>query len=222
MRGLVRRSLWRGRLFLETNNSPVPVGLNYAKLPRGLRRRHLDRGDGNFRAGIDVLLQHLGVIHFVNVVAGQDEGVLGTLAAKRIDVLVHGVGGALVPLLRDAHLRRQNFDEFAEAHERRPPCSDVASEAERFVLREHKNAMQAGIYAIGKCDVDDAVESAERNGGLGAVARQGPQALALTSGEKYSNGVAHIGHGGRLPKQKFEALQCTSRGKQVASCSLVI
>jgi len=48
------------------------------------------------------------------------------------------------------------------------------------------------------------------------------KALALTSGKKYSNRVAHIGHGGRLPRLNFEAPQCNSSGKQSAAGHLVI
>jgi hypothetical protein len=65
-------------------------------------------------------------------------------------------------------------------------------------LRENENAPEVGIDAIGKGDVDDAIESAKRNGGLGAVACKRPQALALASCEEYSDGVAHVGHGSSL------------------------
>ena len=69
-----------------------------------------------------MLLEHAAVIHFVNVVAGKNKNEFGALAADGINVLVHGVGGALIPLLRDAHLRRKDFDIFAETGERRPTC----------------------------------------------------------------------------------------------------
>ena len=67
-------------------------------------------------------------------------------------------------------------------------------EAEGFVLRKDKHAAQAGIDAVGKSDVDDAVESTERDRGLCAIARQGPQAFALTTGKKDRDRIAHIGH----------------------------
>jgi len=63
-----------------------------------------------------------------------------------------------------------------------------------FVLREYENAAEIRIDAIGERDVDDAIESAKRNGRLGAVASQGPQPFALASGKKYNDGIAHIGH----------------------------
>ena len=108
-----------------------------------------------------MLLEHRLVIHLVDVVAGKNEDVIGLLAADGIDVLIDGVGGALIPVLRDAHLRRQHFDEIAVAHQRRPAAADVAVEAQRFVLRENENAAQIAVEAIGKRDVDDAIDAAE-------------------------------------------------------------
>ena len=140
MRGFVRRSLGLVRLFLKTHDAPVLVGLNHAKLLGSFRGGNLNGGHADVGARIDVLLQHLGVIHFVDVIAGKNEHVFGALAANRIDVLVNGIGGALIPLLRNAHLRRKHFDEFTEAHQARPTGANVARKAERFVLRERENA----------------------------------------------------------------------------------
>ena len=72
------------------------------------------RGEGDVGAGVLVLLQHEAVVHLVDVVAGEDEDVLGLLGADGVDVLVDGVGGALVPGLRDALHGRQDLDELAE------------------------------------------------------------------------------------------------------------
>ena len=150
-----------------------------------------DGGHGDVGAGIHVLLQHLAVIHFVDVIAGKNDGVVGALAADGIDILVDGVGGAQIPTRGDAHLRRQNFDEVAQSHQRRPAQANMAVQAERLVLRENENAAQIAIDAIGKRDVNDAVDAAERDGGFGAVARERPQPLALAAGQKNTDGVAH-------------------------------
>ena len=142
-----------------------------------------------------MLLEHLLIIHLVDVVAGKNEDVVRLLAADRIDVLVNGVGGSLIPVLRDAHLRRQDFDEFAEAHQRGPAVADVAVEAKRLVLRENEDAAQVAVEAVGERDVDDAVDAAEGNGGLGAVARERPEPFALAAGQQNANRIAHQGHG---------------------------
>ena len=192
--GWTRERFRMGRLFFEADDAPVLVRLDDAELPGGDGRIHFDGGNGDVRAGIDVLLEHLLVIHFVDVVAGKDEDVIGLLAADGIDVLINGVGRALIPMLRNAHLRRENFDEFAETHEGGPAAPDVAVEAERFVLREDEDAAQIAIEAIGKGDVDDAVNAAERNGGLGAIARERPKPLALAARQQHTDRVAHDRH----------------------------
>ena len=81
-----------------------------------------------------MLLQHLLIIHFVNVIAGKNEDVVRLLAANRIDVLIHGVGRALIPVLRHAHLGRQDLHKVAVTHQRGPAAPHVPVEAERFVL----------------------------------------------------------------------------------------
>src|SRR6267378_976446 len=48
--------------------------------------------------------------------------------------------------------------------------------------------------SIRKCDVNDAVESAERDGRLGAVAGERPKAFALASSKEYDDSIPHIGH----------------------------
>ncbi len=54
------------------------------------------------RARLDVRLKHLGIIHLVDVVAGQDENVVGLLPLDGVDVLVDGVGRALYQWRRSA------------------------------------------------------------------------------------------------------------------------
>ena len=106
-----------GGLFLKPDDAPVPVGFDDTELLGGFRGGNFDGGDGDVGAGIDVLLKHSGVVHLVDVIAGKDEDELGALAADGVDVLINGVGSALIPLLRDAQLWGKHFDEFAEAHQ---------------------------------------------------------------------------------------------------------
>src|SRR5205823_11870183 len=122
---------------------------------------------------------------------------LGALTADGINVLIDGVGGSLIPRLRNAHLRRNHFDVFAEAGERRPTRANMAVQAKRFVLRKDENAAEIGVDAVGERDVNDAVKRTEGHGGLGAVARERPKAFPLASGKKYRDGILHgrVGHG---------------------------
>jgi len=47
----------------------------------------------------------------------------------------------------------------------------VTIEAKRFVLGKNKNAAEIAIDAVRESDIDDAIGSAERHRGFGAIAR---------------------------------------------------
>ena len=142
-----------------------------------------------------MLLEHLRVVHLVNVVAGKNKDELRAFAANRINILVHRVRGPLIPLFRNAHLRRQNFDIFAETGQSGPTGADVPAQTECFVLCKNENAAQPGVDAVGQGNVDDSVERAKRNCGFCAIARQRPQSLTLASCQQHHNGITHVLHG---------------------------
>ena len=193
MRRLVRRGLGLAGLFLEAADAPMLVGFDNAELLRGFRGGNLQCGHSDVGAGIEMLLEHLGVIHFVDVVAGENEGELGAFAADGVDVLVDGVGGAHVPVFADPLHGRQDFDKLAQltAHDVAPAFTDMAVERERLVLRQDVDAAQIGVEAVGERDVDDAVDAAEGDGRLGAVARERIQTLTRSSRQQDSESVYH-------------------------------
>src|ERR1700723_3800424 len=110
------RTFGVGGFFLEADDAPVLVGFEHAETSGGFLGRNFEGGDGDVCAGFEMLRQHFLIIHFVDVIAGEDEDEVGLFRADGIDVLVNGVGGALIPVLRDAHLRSEDFDEIAMAH----------------------------------------------------------------------------------------------------------
>jgi hypothetical protein len=48
------------------------------------------------------------------VVAAKNQDVFGMIGAQDVQILVHGVGGALIPILGDPLLRRDQVDEFVQ------------------------------------------------------------------------------------------------------------
>jgi hypothetical protein len=97
--------------------------------------------------------------------------VLGLLRPDGINVLVNRVGRALIPLIAHPLHGRQDLHELVDLTPQNVPAfADVPVERERLVLGKDVNAPQVGVQAIGKRDVDDAVDTAERNCGLGPVA----------------------------------------------------
>ena len=131
-----------------------------------------------------VLLEHEGVVHLVDVVAGEDEDVLGLLGADGVDVLVDGVGGAGVPVFADALHGGKDLEELAElvGDDWTPALADVAVEGERLVLGEDVDVTQVGVDAVRQGDVDDAVLACKGDGGLGSIASQGKKPLSGTTG----------------------------------------
>ena len=57
---------------------------------------------------------HVGIVHFINVVAGQDQQKVRLVLIQQEQVLIDRVGHALVPILADALLRRDRRNVFAE------------------------------------------------------------------------------------------------------------
>ena len=77
--------------------------------------------DGYFNAGyceigirVVVKGEHFAVIHFVHVVAAQNEDAVGTLAFEDVDILKNGIGCAAIPVAGKAKLGRDFKDKFVE------------------------------------------------------------------------------------------------------------
>ena len=184
--GEIRRAGNRARrrgLLLEAGDALLLVDGDDAEA-RAVADRHFDRGEGDRGVPLLVEAEHAGVVHLVDVIAGQDDDVPRALARDRVQVLVDGVRRALVPVLADALLRRQDLDELAELlRDDVPAHADVAVERQRLVLRRDEDAAQPGVDAVAQGEVDDPVRPAEVDRRLGAILRQRIQALAGAAGE---------------------------------------
>src|SRR5207248_2256493 len=100
----------------------------------------------------------------------------------RINILVDGIGRALIPLVADPFHGRKHFNKLAHlAPQNVPALANVAVQRERLVLREDVDTPQIRIKAVGKGDIDDAVNAAEGHRRLGTIAREGIESLAGTS-----------------------------------------
>jgi hypothetical protein len=141
-----------------------------------------------------VVLQHAAVVHLVDVVAGEDDHVLGLLAADRVDVLVDRVGGAHIPVGAGALHGRQQLEELAQflRHNARPPFADVPVQRQRLVLGQDEDLAQAGVDAVGERDVDDAVVPAKGHGRFGAIAGKRKEPFSGSARKQNSKCVSHI------------------------------
>ena len=138
-----------------------------------------------------VVREHGGVVHLVNVVAGENEHIVGIVHVHEADVLVDGVRRALEPR-RALRALVGREDVYAAVRAVKVPglaVADVAVELQRAVLREHADGVDAGVRAVGKGKVDDAELPAERDGGLCHVLRQDVKAAALSAGEQHGDAL---------------------------------
>ena len=131
-----------------------------------------------------MLVHEVAEVHQVQLVAGQDEHLARIRFEDPVQVLAHGVGSALVPVAGpDPLLGREDVDvSLAEVVE---PVGlrDVTMEARAQELRHHVDALDAGVQTVADRDVDQPELTADRNGRLGSVLRQRPEAQPLTATE---------------------------------------
>ena len=156
----------------------------------GLLQGDLQHGDGAGRLGLLVEVHHVGVVHPIDMVAGEDDHVLGIIHIQESDILIDGVGRALIPgtLVALTHVRGQ--DVHAAVGPVQVPGltgANVAVELQRTVLGQHANGINTGIDAVRQGKIDDAVLAAKRDGRLGHMAGKGIQTAALTASQKHGH-----------------------------------
>src|SRR5207253_2773759 len=99
------------RLLRETEDAQTGVYLNHAELI-GIFDRHGQGCDAYSRLAIEVEFDHLTDIHPVDVVGAKDRDKVGLEVVDEVEVLEDCVGGTLIPVLAEAHLRRDGQDEL--------------------------------------------------------------------------------------------------------------
>ena len=137
--------------------------------PNSLRfdDRHLDHAHRDVGALLHVVGDHRTVVHLVDVIAGEHQHVLRPMRMHDVDVLVHRVGGAAIPVAAGLLLRGNHLDELAElAAHVTPAAMDVLDQRLRLVLREHRDLADAGVHAVRQHEIDDAELAAERRRGF--------------------------------------------------------
>ena len=56
--------------------------------------------------------QHVAVIHFVDMISGQNHYILGVVKPDKIDILINRIGGSGVPIITKAFLSGNAFDKL--------------------------------------------------------------------------------------------------------------
>lgn len=118
-----------------------------------------------------MVIQHLGVVHLVDVITGEDENIFGVVTLNKGDILADGIGGAGVPVTAAALLVGGQY-KYAAVQPVQIPRLAVAQvfiEHQRLVLSQYAHSIYAGIDTVGKGEIDDAVFAAKGHRGLGQL-----------------------------------------------------
>ena len=112
---------------------------------------------------LDVVTQHGGVVHLVDVVAGEDQHIFGIELLDKGQILVDGVGGAFVPFAGGAGVVGGQHVHAALADVQIPgrARADVGVELQGTILGQHAHGVNAAVGAVGQREIDDAVFAAE-------------------------------------------------------------
>ncbi len=177
-------------LLLEAGDAALLVDLEHAETAR-LGQGHLDGGEGEAGRAGDVHVEHLAVVHLVDVVARQHDHEARLLPLDRVEVLVDRVRRAQVPVLPHPLLGRQHLHELPElAAEAAPSRAHVPVQALGLVLGGDEDLPQARVDAVAEGEVDDPVGAPEEHRGLGAVAGQGIETLPRPPREQHRHHFA--------------------------------
>mmetsp|Transcript_28085 Transcript_28085/g.61482 ORF Transcript_28085/g.61482 Transcript_28085/m.61482 type:complete len:326 (+) Transcript_28085:675-1652(+) len=193
-----------GGLLGEGNDAAGVVDLHEAEVG-GAGVVHGQAGHGDVGAHGAVGADELGVVHAVQVVAGQDDHVLDLLVldvGQQPRVLADGISGALEPLLVGGglgggqHLHEALGPDGALAVR----AGQVAVEGHGVELGEHVDLGDAAVEAVGHGHINQAVRATDGHRGLGALLGQGVQARAGATTEDdgqhgLGEGLSHFGSG---------------------------
>ena len=137
-----------------------------------------------------MLVDHLPDIHAIDVIGAENGDQFGIVPFEQIQILIHAVGGALVPIFSRAHLRRHRNDKmFAEKIGRAPATVQVFQQGLRFELGHDINRQDAGVHEVRQHEIDDTVAAAKRHRGFRPVLRQWIKTLAPSACHDYAQHV---------------------------------
>ena len=136
-----------------------------------------------------MLVEHLVIVHLIDMVAGQDQDIFRIIFIDKADVLIDRVCSTLVPLRALAALiRRQGIDAAIQAV--KIPSLAVCQihvQDMRLILRQNTDGVDAGIDTVGQREVDDTVFAAKRHCRLRYVLGQYIQSAATAAGQQHCN-----------------------------------
>ena len=139
-------------------------------------RQHTDRDVGLI---LEMVAQHLPVVHAVHMIAGEDQHQVAAQARDDAQVLAHGVGGTLEPaFVVHRLLGSQDLHEAVRERIEFVGSDDVPVQRDRVVLREQEHPLHPGVDGVADRNVDQSILAGDRHRRLGAQPGQRVQTTA--------------------------------------------
>ena len=160
---------------------------------------------------------HVGVVHLIDVVAGENHHIVGVEAIHKIDVLVNGVGGTLVPagFLVVTLVGGQNLGAgMGLVQIPGLTVADILIQLQGLILGQNANGVDAGVDTVAQRKINDTVFAAEGNGRLGGFLRQNLKPAALAAGKQHRNYALFLkihGHSSLCRFLRISRFWCLSR-----------
>ena len=122
--GIARHWRRRQRLLFEADEPAVWIGDHHPK-PTGPLDRYRQGGHRDIGALGLMERQHLPDVHAIDVIGAEDGHQVRREVQQQVEVLVDGVGSALVPRLAPPHLRRHDDHEVIRQPTQPPGVAQV-------------------------------------------------------------------------------------------------
>jgi len=133
----------------------------------------------------DMKIDEQRIIHFVNMIAGQDQNPLRYIRFDKIYVLAYGICCAFVPVI--IFLSSSWWQDFRSSCSSdkipRRTGANMVHERKRVILSQNSHCVQTGIHRIAQRKIDDSINTAEWYRRFGTLMPQNTQTAASTTGQ---------------------------------------
>ncbi len=175
----------RSALGFSTNSTIRPVR-SKRKIPMP-EASAADTGlcrDRDVGSPVAMIVDEIGVIHPVKMIAGENQVVVGVVAQEMTRRLSNSVRGSLIPVRIVRRLfRGKNLDKPRAEQVHPIGLRDMPIQRGRVELGEDENPTNVGMKAVADRDVDQPVFAADRNRRLRSVLGEREQPGTLTAAE---------------------------------------
>ena len=132
-------------------------------------------------------LQKVCIVLLADLVARKNDDILGLIAFDKGNVLINGVGRALIPVAAIGLLiRRQHmYTAVQTVKVPRLAVADILVQLQRLILGADAHGINVGIHTVRNGKIDDSILSTKRNCRLSSFLGQRIQARPLAAGQDH-------------------------------------